>query len=151
MNELFKPSLIWFIIGLVLILSEFVLPGIVLLFFGVGAWVVCIICLVADISLNTQLVIFLVSSVLLLIFLRKWLKTMFVGKTTESSSDRTREEFVGKNAIVTKKIEPGIPGRVEIRGTQWNAESDSTIEESQPVEIVDMDNITLIVKPIKRS
>lgn len=34
-----KPELVWFIIGLVLFLLELVLPGFVIFFFGVGAWV----------------------------------------------------------------------------------------------------------------
>ena len=34
----FSPELIWFVAGLALILSEFMLPGIILVFFGAGAW-----------------------------------------------------------------------------------------------------------------
>jgi len=33
---------IWFIAGLVLILLEFVVPGVILVFFGAGAWVVAL-------------------------------------------------------------------------------------------------------------
>ena len=38
----FNPVLIWFLIGLALVLSEFMLPGIILVFFGLGAWAVCL-------------------------------------------------------------------------------------------------------------
>ena len=69
-----KPELIWFIIGLVLLLLEFTAPGLILFFFGVGAWVVSIICFFFGIAINLQLLIFLSSSILLLLLLRKRLK-----------------------------------------------------------------------------
>ena len=34
------PELIWFLIGLVLIILEFGIPGVVTVFFGIGAWLV---------------------------------------------------------------------------------------------------------------
>jgi len=35
----FNPTLIWFFIGLVLLIAEFSVPGVILVFFGIGAWV----------------------------------------------------------------------------------------------------------------
>jgi hypothetical protein len=35
---LFNPTLLWFLLGLALILLEFVVPGVILVFFGIGAW-----------------------------------------------------------------------------------------------------------------
>ena len=43
-----KPELVWFIAGLGLFLLELVLPGFVIFFFGIGAWVTALICLVAQ-------------------------------------------------------------------------------------------------------
>jgi membrane protein implicated in regulation of membrane protease activity len=37
-----SPIIIWFVVGLVLILMEFVIPGLVIVFFGLGAWVAAI-------------------------------------------------------------------------------------------------------------
>ena len=51
--------LIWFILGLVLLLGEFVMPGLVIFFFGIGAWVVAILTIFFDISINLQLIIYL--------------------------------------------------------------------------------------------
>ena len=55
------PSLIWFIIGLALFLMELAIPGLVLMFFGMGAWLVAVLCLIFNIGLDVQLIIFIIS------------------------------------------------------------------------------------------
>jgi len=145
-----KPELIWFVIGLVMLLLEFSMPGLVIFFFGVGAWLVAAICLFADISVNTQLIIFILASVLLLITLRKWLKNTFIGRSaSKKTSDEISEEFLGEKAKVLKEITPETKGRVEFHGSTWDAESDENIPEGTTVEIIGKDNITLKVKSLK--
>ncbi len=149
MDEWLKPELIWFVIGLILIILEFLIPGLITIFFGIGAWIVSVICLFLDISLNLQLSIFLISSVLLLVSLRKWFKTLFTRKPgTGRAEDEVADEFIGQKAVVTEKITPNRKGRVEFRGSYWTAESNETIPEGASVEILDKDNITLIVKSL---
>ena len=147
MKEWLKPQLIWFIVGLIFLLLEFAIPGLITVFFGIGAWIVAILCLLLDISLNTQLFIFIFSSVLLLVVLRKWLKTFSAGRDAPSQFEaETLEAFLGKKAIVTKEITRNMKGKVEFRGTYWDAEAYETIPEGASVEILDKDHITLIVK-----
>ena len=45
------------------------------------------------------------------------------------------DDFVGNKAIVKDKITPGHTGKVEYRGTLWNAESSREIEEGETVII----------------
>jgi membrane protein implicated in regulation of membrane protease activity len=78
-KDFMKPEFIWAMVGLILLLLEFTLPGLIIFFFGVGAWIVAATCFFVDISVDAQLVIFIVSSVVLLLALRKWLKSVFVG------------------------------------------------------------------------
>ena len=99
-----KPQLIWFIVGLIFLLLEFAMPGLITVFFGIGAWIVATLCLFSDISLNTQLFIFIFSSVLLLVSLRKWFKTLFTGRDAPSQFEaESLDAFLGKKAIVTKR------------------------------------------------
>ncbi len=79
LKEFLKPELIWFLIGLLLLLAEFMIPGLIVFFFGVGAWIVAVCCLATDITLNVQLLIFIISSMLLLVLLRSWVKGIFTG------------------------------------------------------------------------
>ena len=148
-KELLKPELIWFLVGLGLLLMEFVLPGLIIFFFGVGAWVVALLCLVMDVSLNTQLLIFIVTSVLSLVCLRKWLKGIFLGHTT-SQQDMTQDlnEFIGEHAMVQEKITAQVPGKVELHGTLWTAQAEQDIDKGTPVEVIAKDNLTLTVKPV---
>ncbi|MEE8398578.1 MAG: NfeD family protein [Desulfobacterales bacterium] len=146
--EWINPPLIWFMAGLVLVLMEFVNPGIVMIFFGVGAWVVAFVLLFTGISLNMQLSIFLIVSILLLLFLRKWLKTLIQGRSVSSDAEQmTFDQFFGRKAVVTHAVTPETPGRVEFQGSYWKAESTETIAQGASVEIIDKNNITLIVKP----
>ncbi len=149
LKDWLKPELIWFLIGLVLMLLEFVLPGFIIFFFGVGAWVVALICLFANVSINVQLILFLVASVLLLVSLRRWMRGVFVGrKKYGRPSDDDLSEFLGKKAVVTRRIDPVMGGKVELHGTSWNAETDGDepVEEGNPVEITGKHGLTLKVK-----
>lgn len=149
-KDFFKPEVIWFVIGIILLVAEFSAPGLVIFFFGVGAIIVALVCLLFDPSLNLQLIIFIVSSVVLLIGLRKWLKTIFIGRAKGGKEmDDLQDDFVGHRAVVKKKIIPGIQGEVEFNGTLWKADAESEIKEGSIVEIITKDNITLKVKSIK--
>ena len=148
-KEWLKPQLIWFIVGLVFLLLEFAIPGLITVFFGIGAWIVAALCLFLNISLNTQVVIFIVSSVGLLLSLRTWFKTLFAGSDAPSEFEaESLDAFVGKKAIVTKAITRKTKGKVEFRGTYWDAEGYETLPEGASVEISGKHNITLVVKSL---
>ena len=149
-KEFLKPEFIWAVIGLILFLLEFALPGLIVFFFGIGAWVVAGVCLFADISLNVQLVIFLVSSVLLLLALRKWIRGIFVGHVySRQNAAEDIEECGGHKVLVKNAIIPPQTGSVELNGVDWKAQADCQIQSGQMVEIIRRDNLTLIVKPLK--
>jgi membrane protein implicated in regulation of membrane protease activity len=151
-KDFLKPELIWFLIGLILFIFEFIMPGLIIGFFGTGAWIVAIVCLfsayVQD-SLNAQLIIFIIASVLSLLLLRRWLKGIFIGHV-KSKQDMTQDlnEFVGQRAVVKEKISPKAGGKVELHGTNWQAEADEEIATGTVVEIIAEDNLTLKVKTI---
>jgi len=148
-KDFLRPEIIWFLVGLVLLILEFILPGLIIAFFGVGAWIVALVCLITDISLNTQLIIFIISSVLSLLCLRKWLKGIFLGHSgSKQNLEENLEEFIGQKAVVKEKIMPNSGGKVEFHGTNWLAEADEEIAEGTTVQIIGKDNITLKVKSL---
>ncbi len=149
LEDLAKPELIWFGIGLILLLMEIAVPGLVIFFFGVGAWVVSIICFITDISLNAQLILFLISSIFLLLVLRHRLKSLFYGfSSSKDNMSEDMQEYVGQAAIVRSEIKGKIKGRVEFHGTNWDAIADDNIPNGADVEIISKDNITFKVKSI---
>jgi inner membrane protein len=139
-----RPDLIWFIIGLCLCLIEFVAPGLVFIFFGIGALIVSGICMVFSISLTAQLLIFLVTSFACLAFLRKHFSTIFSGGVKDEK--KIIENYTGEKVVVKERISPSCPGKVELFGTLWNAESASSLEPGDIAEVIERKNLVLIVK-----
>ncbi len=146
-KDFLKPELIWAIIGIVLLLSEFALPGLIVFFFGIGAIVTAGVCVFTDIGINAQLLIFIVVSILSLLCLRKWLKGMFFGHTgAKQAGTEDMNEFIGETAVVKEKIMPKLGGKIELHGTNWQAQADDEIEAGAVVEITEKDNLVLKVK-----
>jgi membrane protein implicated in regulation of membrane protease activity len=141
-----RPELIWFLIGLVLFLLELVVPGFIIFFFGFGAWLTALVCLVADPGTNLQIIIFAVASILSLLVLRRMIQKKFF-YSKEDHSGAVEDEFTGKEGIALTDFGPGKKGKVEFKGTTWNAESDSVISQDQEVIIVEKRSFNLIVEP----
>jgi inner membrane protein len=147
-NIFSRPELFWFILGLVLFLAELIIPGFFIFFFGLGAWVTALVCLIGEPGTNLQIIIFALTSVLSLVTLRRIIqKKFFYSKGTESAD--VEDEFTGKEAMATSDFGPDIKGKVEFKGTTWKAESKSDIKEGQQVIIIEKENFTLFVKPKK--
>jgi membrane protein implicated in regulation of membrane protease activity len=138
--------LFWFILGVVLFIVEMVVPGFVLMFFGIGAWITAILTWTGVISsFSMQVVVFLVSSLVTLFLFRSRLSNYFKGKASDSEDSLT--SVVGQKAVVKKEIKPGeVSGKVEFNGTMWNAEADEFIPEGTVVGIVERKNLVLKVK-----
>lgn len=144
-SEIFsKPEIIWFFIGLALALLEFGIPGLIILFFGIGAWVTALSCMMFDIGLNGQIIIFMISSLLSILLLRKSLKKMFF-KEDPNKEETLADEFIGQMAVVQTKIAQDKPGKVTFKGAEWEASSDMELKVGQSVTIVGKDSIKLIV------
>jgi inner membrane protein len=143
-----KPELVWFIIGLVLFLLELVLPGFVIFFFGVGAWITALFCLIANPGINLQVIIFALTSVLSLMLLRKMIQNRFFYSKEELSKE-VEDEFSGREAVAVNDFEPGKTGKVDFKGTSWKAESSSPIHKDDRVIIKEKKDFKLIVEPKK--
>jgi membrane protein implicated in regulation of membrane protease activity len=147
MNTFFsKPELVWFVIGLVLFLLELVIPGFVIFFFGVGAWITALLCLIANPGINLQAIVFAVTSILSLILLRKMIQKRFF-YSKEDLSKEIDDEFTGREAVALTDLSPGTTGKVEFKGTTWKAETSSSIIKGQVVIIKNKENFTLFVEP----
>ncbi len=147
-NIFSKPELFWFIIGLVLFLAELIIPGFFIFFFGLGAWVTAVVCLIGNPEsiTNFQIIVFAVTSILSLVALRRIIQKRFF-YSKENLSEGVEDEFTGREGVATTNFGPGVKGKVDFKGTTWNAESKSEIKEGSRVLIIEKDNITLKVEP----
>ncbi len=147
-----SPELIWFLIGLALILAEFMLPGIILVFFGAGAWVAAATAwLGITPGLTGQLAVFAVSSVVLLVLLRRWFKARFIGYVGDDHDPQDNiDEFRGQRVRVLEDLPgDGAEGLVEFKGARWKARSETAHAAGQWVRVDRADGITLLVSDLE--
>jgi membrane protein implicated in regulation of membrane protease activity len=137
-DAVMSPVIIWAIIGIVLIIIELMSLTFVFAFFGVGALIVSLSAW-AGITpdLNGQFVVFSVSSLLMMVALRKTAKKLFFG------SHDLPPDYKGHKVKVIKAIPAGGEGTISYRGSEWIAFSESadTIPDGSIVEIVALDGI----------
>jgi inner membrane protein len=145
-NIFTRPELIWFIIGLGLFLLELIIPGFFIFFFGLGAWVAALVCLILVAGINVQIIIFAVTSVISLLALRRIIQKKFFYNKETSAID-VDDEFTGKEALAINDFGSEIIGKVEFKGTTWKAESIAPVKQGQRVIIVNKDSFKLIVEP----
>ena len=146
---MFTCGWLWIYAGCILMLLELVVPGFVLCFFGLAAATVGTIRLGAGeaFSPTWQLAVFSICSVLYIVLLRRWLKSIFVGDKVEGGA-AVSGECVGRPGRVTAAIAPGVPGRVMVGDAEWNAEADASIAVGTPVRVVAQANLTLTVAAV---
>ncbi len=142
--------LVWFLLGLVFVLGELMLPGVVLLFFGIGAWLAAALLWLGFLdSLAASLAVFTATSVLSLLLLRKYVVRTFRGRKSGEGLEHEEREFIGKLATVLEAIDPKREGgKIEFRGVQWNAAADELIEKGASVRIIGRENLTVRVERV---
>ncbi len=144
------PTYAWLVLGIVLFVVELLNPGVILIFFSMGAFLVAVLCRAVELPVIAQVLTFALSSVAFLMALRKWFKNVFAGRVAKDGACSDDDGVLGATAIVTEGVRPHFGGRVELRGTQWGAEADAEIPAGTPVLVIGKRSITLIVKPIER-
>ena len=151
--ELFDSVLIfWFVLGLVLLVIEVMTPGVIALFFGLGAWVVLLVAAAADVPAWGQWTIFCVSSVVFLAVLRKHVIRWFAGfKTSKKNSlsePMVAGRYIGQEVDVLEDIVPGRPGAVEFNGTRWQAKAKAGLLKGDRARIVGLEELAFWIEPL---
>ena len=143
------PWIIWFLVGLALLVSEFFLPGVVLVFFGLAAWVVAALAGIGILeSLALQMLCFAGVALAFTGTLRRIVMLRLRGgqAALPGGSDQ-EDEFVGKPAVILTDFEkPGDLGKVEFKGAEWKARAEEELRPGDAAEIAAVDGITLVVR-----
>lgn len=138
-------GLLWAIIGVILIIAEVATMSFVLIFFGLGALLTALLAWMGVTpGIESQLLVFSISSLAMLVVLRRFAKNLFFSKADAS------QDSIGQRALVSKPITQDAEGAVTFRGTEWIAFSDSaeTIPAGSTVEIIGTEGIRLKVRRI---
>ena len=144
---MFSCAGLWMYAGMLLMLLELAAPGFVVFFFGLAAISVGLgrFAIGDAFTVNWQLAAFSALSVLYLVLLRKWLKSVFAGDKTGSAG--LADEYVGRCGKVVEAIGGSAPGRVLIGDAEWEAVSESPIAAGADIRVTARNNLTLSVEP----
>ncbi len=132
---------IWLIIFIVLVVIELLTINLVTIWFAIAA----VFALIVDvITRNTMLemLVFTVSSLLLLLLTKPLIKRIKVKKIESTNLDMV----INKVGIVTEDILNDKIGEVKVLGKKWSAYSDSEIKKQEKVKILSIDGVKLKVE-----
>lgn len=137
---------LWLIAAGVFFIIEIATVGFLIFWLGIGALLAMLTSFITD-NIAIQTAVFVVTSAALIPLTKP-----FVDKFTKKDSMPTNSySLIGKKGIVTKEINSiNGTGLVKINGETWSAktEDESLIPQSTEIEVVSIDGVKLIVKPI---
>lgn len=142
-----SPVLMWFLVGIVFLALELLLPGLIVFFFGLGAWCVALLLPLVDMSLAVQLLVFLVASLTLLLALRSLLKKVFLGRALEKDAMTGTQLLEGTGEVVEDILPPAL-GKIKYSGSFWQASADQPLLQGTTVRILEKNNLTIKVGPL---
>ena len=141
---------LWLSSGIFLTAIEFLVPGLVMVFVGLGSLTVALGMHLGYIDGTIQqFITFIISSIFYLLTLR-FLVLRFVPTDTRKENIDEDKEVIGSIVEIVVDIDSGELGRVEHSGSSWQAraEGNQTILKGEQVKIIGRDNITWIVQKI---
>ena len=137
---------IWFALGLVLMVIELATPsGFFVMFFGLGALTVGALTRVGVAGpVWMEWLLFTVFSIVYVLLFRGRLQ-----QRVQHSNADTVDTLVGELAVPRERIPPAGVGRVELRGSVWNARNDSTepLEPGRRARVTRVDGLVVFVQP----
>ncbi len=145
------PYFVWFLIGFAFVVLELAVPGFILFFFGLGAWLVAILLVFLDLSLQWQVGLFIVCSLLCLAGLRRVALKTFQGQSGKKEDSGFCPEEKGQLVEVVEDISPDKPGQIKYRGSFWKAVSTSALRKGEMAVLekkADESGIVYIVTPL---
>lgn len=139
---------IWMVLAIVLMVGEFILPGLVVMFVGLGALTVAGLLYYGVIStILEQLIAFFLSSTIYCFTLR-FAVLYFVPKDTEEKDLARELSLSGDTVIVDNNITVGETGTVCYGQSHWKAinSGEENLIAGEKAIIIKQDNITLYIK-----
>lgn len=140
-------EIVWLAAFGVLLLIEILTLGLTTIWFAVGA-LAAFLMAVINLPLPVQIAVFLVVSVLMLIFTRPLMTKYLNSKTTKTNA----ESLVGAKARVLIPVNNlKSEGQVLVNGMEWTARSmkdEVTFQKDEMVRIVGISGVKLIVEKL---
>ena len=138
-------SVIWLIAMVILLVVEAMVPGLISIWFAIGA-LAALISALFHVPVWLQLVWFFAISILTLVLTRPFVKKYVNSRVTPTNAD----VVIGKDAVVTERIDNlHAQGAVMLDGKVWTARTEKeqvTVEAGETVRVLRIEGVKLIVE-----
>ncbi|MBE3030372.1 NfeD family protein [Sneathia sp. DSM 16631] len=132
-------SLFWGLLAGALLIIELIIPALVSIWFAIAAFITMFLALMIN-SFTTQVVIFILISLVLLVFTKK-----IVTNFLKPDMDKINKEMLEDNGLVTKIISSN-KYEVKFKGVIWTAISNDELNIGDVVKIVGYKGNKVIIK-----
>jgi membrane protein implicated in regulation of membrane protease activity len=139
----------WLIAALILFVLEIVIPGFVILWFGVGALVAALLDFIGIHDIMVQTLVFSLVSIVLVALSRTLFKRFFIRNSPGAEIKTNADALIGLTCLVTEEINNlHSSGRIQVNSQDWVARSSTgeTIPVGTIAVIERIDGIKLFVK-----
>ena len=144
-SGMMQMSVFWLIAMVVLLVIEAVVPGLISIWFAIGA-LAALISALFHAPVWLQLVWFFAISILTLVLTRPFVKKYVNSRVTPTNAD----VVIGKDAVVTERIDNlHAQGAVMLDGKVWTARTEKeqvTVEAGETVRVLRIEGVKLIVE-----
>ena len=141
----FSMTAVWLVAMIVLLIIEGIVPGLVSIWFAIGAFAAMISAILGA-PIWLQVLWFFAVSILTLCLTRPFAKKYVNSRATPTNADM----LIGKECVVTEAIDNVLgTGAVTVGGKVWTArteEPDGKAETGKVMTVVRIDGVKLIVK-----
>ena len=143
----FSMTAVWLVAMIVLLIIEGIVPGLVSIWFAIGAFAAMISAILGA-PLWLQVLWFFAVSILTLCLTRPFAKKYVNSRATPTNADM----LIGKECVVTEAIDNVLgTGAVTVGGKVWTArteEPDGKAETGKVMTVVKIEGVKLIVEPV---
>lgn len=136
----------WLIATGIFFVGEMFTAGFLIFWLGIAALITMVVSFFVS-NLIVQMTVFIIASVVLIFATKPFVKKFVHVKETKTNAF----SIIGKRALVIKNIDSvNENGQIKVNGETWTAigENDDKIEKGTEVEVVSINGVKAVVKPI---
>lgn len=138
-----KP-VVWIVCGVVLAALEILIPGLVVIWFGIAAVVTGLVAFFIP-NQYVQFAIFIVLSGALVLLAQRIARRITRPEPEPVGANR----MPGAVGIVSQEIKPPEVGRIKVAGDEWRAEADAALSVGTRVRVLRVDGTRVFVEPVE--
>ena len=148
MIEYFQNNLwqLWTLIGIICLILELTSGDFFIMCFSIGAFITAVAS-ACGIGFTAQIIVFAITSVLCLLFVRP-VAVRYLHRNTGDRPSNV-DAMIGRTGVVTDEIPPHGHGRVKIDGDSWKAcaaDPDATLAPGTRVVVTAINSTIITVK-----